>query len=1240
MISKAKQRAAARLTLLMMTVAVLTLLSRAIPEDSIFAPVWLPNAAAVAYIIGHSRYFDRFGLTGFTLAMAGTLLAIGQDIDTVVRTTAIMAIETGLVVYLIRRFCDGQPDVRKLDCYPPMLGAFAMGALVSSALANVLLGLERSANLLFLTGHFGMLLALVPPLLCFRKQTTKLAPVSVSVIVGSIAFVVCGTAAVFAQTTMPFLFLVTPTLITAGVLIGLRRTALAVLLSHVVAIVATAMGSGPILLVRGGQGMQFIALVTFMAANTMIALPVGALSRRNRMIREMLRTSRNENRYVLDNLDDVLFRIDPDGRWMSLNTAWERITGRAITESIGTKFTDFLKPEDRAEAWHNFSRMLSGEFDTMNVERSIIGRDGKELRIKIRARPARSEDGRSLGLVGHIVDVTERYQEREALEHSEQQFATLAHHAPAGIWCSDVDGNATYVSPGWLELAGLTNEEAMGPGWYDAIHYEDRDRVAEAWLRAVNAQERFSSEWRWLHKNGTEIWVTTAGAPQFDSDGRLTGYIGTNIDVTERKLAEERLAERESQLQIVADNIDDALFMIGAEGECIYASLFAGEILEMPPEQLIGRQFADMFGTAQSEYVNSRLALLRSGAAEGCELEMEIAGVGEAEDTRWLSGQIAVARDAETHEQGAIIASIRDVTEDKRLQAELTAQRERAELAVQAKSGFLANMSHEIRTPMNGVIGFTQLLMETDLDEAQQRQVRMIADSGQAMMRLLNDILDMSKIESGKLQLQPVPMDIRHKVESCVRLLEPVAREKGVELSFGIDPRLPKSIIGDPLRLRQILLNLVGNGVKFTEHGDVRIDARADFEDDEEILVLEVADTGIGIAPDKLRTIFNQFDQADGSIARRFGGTGLGLSISSQLTEMMGGTLTVKSKEGRGTSFTVRIPLIAAEDDAELNDPPALTLAMVDTGSKPTQMPEPEFANRPRVLVAEDHDINQELVMSMMSKLNLTADLAVNGRDAIERVKQADAEGRPYKLILMDMQMPEIDGLEATRRLRMEGYTRRDLPILALTANCYQDDIKACRNAGMQGHLGKPLRVEALRNAIDLYLFDGEDNGENANFDEEGQTQAANDDTPGAHPDADDTAPSSPPVPAHEDTAPGAVSRIEVHASATEDTPAAKPDSLGPPVVPTGGHSLSAKYAARKQALFDVMAKIAQTDSEGDWDDLSAQLHKLAGSAGYFGDEKLGEMARDLEERIRRIDDAQTRRSLVQSEYASMREAS
>ncbi|MBN8524480.1 MAG: PAS domain S-box protein [Planctomycetes bacterium] len=744
---------------------------------------------------------------------------------------------------------------------------------------------------------------------------------------------------------------------------------------------------------------------------------------------------------------------------------------------------------------------------------------------------------------------------------SEDRFRLMADAAPVLIWVAGTDKKCHFFNRPWLDFTGRTHEQEEGDGWTEGVHPEDMQRCLHTYVTSFDARLPFTMEYRLRHHDGSWRWLLDNGVPRFLPDGTFAGYIGSCVDITERKEAgEQRLRASEERYRRLFMSMHNGFavheVITDASGApCDYRFLSVNPAFErltgLPAADILGRTVREVLPGIDQAWIE-RLGRVGLGG--------EPAHVERHDPTldRWYDVVIYRA------EPGQFATVFTEITERKRVERSLREAKAAAEAASEAKALFLANMSHEIRTPMNGVIGMTELLMDTELDEHQRQCAEIINSSGHALLMVIDDILDFSKIEAGRLRLERTEFDLRRMLESTCEALAQTAHGKGLRLSLVVDPAVPGMVAGDPGRLRQIATNLLGNSIKFTMQGEVALRcAVAGREAGAVHLRFQVEDTGIGIPHAARDRIFQPFEQADASTTRSFGGTGLGLSISRRLTELMGGILVLDERDGPGASFswTLRLPYrdaapattptaplrgatvavvgmtrwsrdgIAAgltaigchmefsEDpdralarlrrgppvlavladgqdhdrlDAAMRSDPALSgihlIRVVPLGAPtpggacclsapirldalrqalslslrsghPQHPPAGTIASGLRVLLVEDDPINQLVAKAMLERLGVEVVPACDGQAALQELGAVT-----YDVVLMDCQMPVMDGYHATRAIRSGAARVLDpkVPVVAMTACALAGDRERCIDAGMDDYLAKPVHAEDL----------------------------------------------------------------------------------------------------------------------------------------------------------------------------------
>jgi PAS domain S-box-containing protein len=636
---------------------------------------------------------------------------------------------------------------------------------------------------------------------------------------------------------------------------------------------------------------------------------------------------------------------------------------------------------------------------------------------------------------------------KEALAHSEQRYRMLAENMRDLIVLLDLKGARKYVSPASLSLFGLQPEELVNADSARLVHSEDTPALSAIFAELASGQRDDGSVLvRGLRKDGNYRWLDVTLRLVRDAQTQAPLEIISVVrDAHERVMAEQALRKSEEQFRRITENAGDLIVSVGRDGMRRYVSPSYERVLGYRPEDLLHRPRASIFHAEDRERVGASFDSMFT--------EQPIASVtGRALHKNggvvWLEAHHTLVYDPESGAPHETVTILRDITAQKKAAQELDEARHEAERANRVKSEFLASMSHEIRTPMNGVIGFSTLLLGTDLSVDQRRQVTLLKESGEALLSIINDVLDLSKIEAGKLELESIPLNLRDMAAGCCAMVDQQAKAKELDLTVRVEPGVPQWVLGDPTRLRQVLLNFLSNAVKFTLSGGILVSIERDRAFAGRLL-FKVQDSGIGMQQDQQHLLFQAFSQIDRSTTRKFGGTGLGLVISKRLVEAMpDGQIGVMSTPDVGSTFWFAANL--PETDAVVED---------------DAVPHVSNSAPARILVVEDTEINRIIVQTMLKLGGHTVTMVNDGAAAVDAVQH-----QKFDLILMDIQMPVMDGIEATRLIRAGNSPCSDIPIVALTAAVLSDEVERCMEAGMSDFLPKPVVMETLLRTVGKWV--------------------------------------------------------------------------------------------------------------------------------------------------------------------------
>lgn len=769
-------------------------------------------------------------------------------------------------------------------------------------------------------------------------------------------------------------------------------------------------------------------------------------------LQEELSVREKRFREVVENASDMIYELDENGKFHYVNPVMESISEYHRDELKDKHYWDLVHPDHKQQVINFYLLQRKERRDITYYEFPMITRNGFEVWVGQNVRMFfRDNWVHKVSVVAR--DITVLIKAQQALRESERLYRLISTNSKDLITLHKSDENLTclYISPSVKDILGYAPEELVGDSSIEKlIEPEDRQRMMEDVVPKTLSGTPAWTEYRIKKKDGTLAWMEAASHPFFDEEGKMIGFQTSAREITERKRAELALRESEQRFRTLAEKAPVGIFQTDIAGMANYMNNRWGEIAGIDIRLAMGQGWSGaIFPDDQP-----KMFFAWAKALESQKEFDEIFRLQNPVGIRWVRGR-ATPLFNENKKLTGYIGTINDITEIKEAEQKLVEAKEKAEEATHAKSQFLSMMSHEIRTPMNAVIGLSNLLLQENPRPDQLESMRLLKFSGENLLTIINDILDFSKIEAGKITLEKIDFDLYELMSNIQQMLEPRAREKGYEIKFIYDDTLPMVVKGDPVRISQIVTNLLSNAVKFTESGSVELSIKREKVAREDKIRFSVRDSGIGIAPEKVKMIFESFSQANSDTTRKFGGTGLGLSITKRLLHLMSSEIEVQSELGKGSLFAFTLRM----EEGKLQKTEGAAQGLTDNDLSGKKI---------KVLLVEDNRINQVVASNFLRKWNIDVDFANHGEEALEMI-----QSKAYQLVLMDLQMPEMDGYEATRKIRSidrDPYFSK-VPIIALTASAMMDIKDKVISMGMTDFLSKPFLPEELRAKISKYAY-------------------------------------------------------------------------------------------------------------------------------------------------------------------------
>ncbi|MBF0290434.1 MAG: PAS domain S-box protein, partial [SAR324 cluster bacterium] len=759
---------------------------------------------------------------------------------------------------------------------------------------------------------------------------------------------------------------------------------------------------------------------------------------KQKQIENALRESEGNIRSLVESTIDIITRIDLDFKITYIN---HPVRPLKIDEVIGKNCLEFTEGKHRETAKKAIEKVFRGENASRETHAVV---DGRLFWFHTRYSPI-FVDGEVVGATMISTDITLHKESQK----NEAFLASLVESSEDAILGLLPTGEVSSWNRGAEKIFGYSAKEMEGNSFTLLMSPSQKQNSQKYLNRLSSGVPSVDLRTALLHQDGSSIDVSITDSPIINTEGEFVGISCILKDITKNVKLEMELRENKEMLQLVTDNVPTFISYVDQNERYKFVNSFYETTYHIAVQDIIGSRVKDLIGKSSYEEELPFIERVFNGEKVEYECTRYPNGVARIHKVtlvpHWLKENV----------KGYFLLS-QDITEYREMEEELRIAKDQADSANQAKSQFLANMSHEIRTPLGGIIGFNEILIEKNKNLSYSEEVQSfqknIQTSAKLLLDVVNNILDFSKIESGKMEVLETDFNLIEMIDGNVNNYSFQAGQKGIQFTYEISPKLPDSIRSDRTKIIQILTNLVGNAIKFTPEGKEII---LKILGDKSNLAIMVIDQGIGIPKDRQNAIFDTFSQADKSTAENYGGTGLGLTITKKLVEMLKGKISVYSLEGNGSNFTVRIPI------KESTSPVASMKDLVSSTSL--------FSKDSSVLVVEDNPINQEMIKAMLKEFEIKVHFSENGEEGVEKILELHADGTLPDLVLMDMQMPIMNGIEATRQIRTKPELK-DIPIVGLSADAFSDQQKEAIGNGMDDYLTKPITGDVLLNTLIKYL--------------------------------------------------------------------------------------------------------------------------------------------------------------------------